>query len=495
MIKMESKQYKQRIIWLFFLISSMYLILMTEILYSNEISDINRGELLIWKTDAKPWYKNLYYYCQWPKEKPQELLLERKGIPYSYETLINHVMRPGVLDKDWAKNVLRMKEWIPSNEPDIKLDAYLYRQIFEGGTLHICDTRGTTVIAYSTNKEINLSENPRKLINIIFSKLFIMDFPKDLNNVHFKLEDNIAVFYGFGYGSERPSIVKLGDKLEEKPAFDIVSFVGERAFIFRFDKLYVPGSETRLRINDKQEIFQLFGETPKEYAIANKALEELEKFKEPDPNNIPSVIKIVKNIFEGSTTIKYNDNQYLYKLIIDSKIKSMNYILLSIESIKKGSDKEVELIKKALEIEKYLQNPDENPERGNLLKLKRAAIDALYRIRTDEAAIAHLEIIEGAKEQDRQALLGALELYPLFRNRIESIYEKEKQKTGGRPVDNYIIYKIFVEDLKKNPIPGVTFSFQKPKYDWLIWAILGGLAFLIVIIIAIQKNRKTKQSS
>jgi len=449
-----------------------------------------QGDLLGRKTGVKPWYDNLYYYSRWPKEKPVEILEERKDIPYSYETLINYVIRPGVLDKKWAKNVLRIKEWIPGYEAGMKLDAYLYRQAFEEGTLHICDTRSTTVIAFASKQDVNFTENPRKSLNTITGKLFTMSFPDDPNILWLKYDEASKMYYGAtGYGSDRPAIVLPGQKFEEKPAFDFVYSIAERVMVFRFDKRYIPGSETRLKLSDKQEIFPLFGKTPDEFVAANSILEQLEKITEPNAEDIPRVLKILARSPEGPTWKMYLDNRFLYKAIGDAKIKALNILHQSIESIKNGGIREVELIKQALTAEKYF--PEPNEALGNLDILKKDAVDALYRINTDDAAILHLQILMQEKSEIDSGLLGEFGKYPLFRSRFEKIYKQ--QKAAGLSTWKVDLYKIFIEDLKQNPIPGVTLTSEKPKNKMIIWiGICAGVLFVCGIFMRhLSKHKKS----
>jgi len=258
--------------------------------------------------------------------------------------------------------------------------------------------------------------------------------------VPLKQDEKTGMFLGsVGYG-HRPGVTSTSvDK--EKPAFGLLCIVGEKVVIFEFQKGYVPGCVIDIR-------YPIFGETPPEFALTNTALENLKEFEKPTKEDIPELIKLLSTMPEGPTLAQYKENPYLYRKISEAKCGALRLIKASIESIETGGNTEVELIRQALNAEQYIQEPNENPPKSILFSIKRAAVDALYRIRTDEAAMLHFEILNREKDpSDRRSLLGELGKYRIFRGRLEKMYEEAKAE--GRHITRYEMYEKLREEISQ----------------------------------------------
>jgi hypothetical protein len=451
--------------------------------HSTENKPLIKSDLLVKPENEAPiLYKYFYPYFRWPDESKLPTLVDIDYLGYSPEEFLNKVIKRDIIDEGWRINALRIRKWI--NEDNVLYDAYLYRQKIEGGFIHICDTRKTLAIAFVSEKEINFIEDPNKNISDIANKLFRLELLKDPN--------------WLGFVNERVSNILLG-KISIYP-------FGELSKIGFF---YCLGENTAFFIIQKSPgvihgvegpPVPLFRDANEKLPIAEEILNKLKNYEEPKVQNIPEFVNMYKKLpaYPINNPRASLDEPAKWLAINNARVQILNKIVDALENSREGGHEEIDLIKQALGAEKYFKNPKENPEKEFSTKIKSSASSALSRINNNEGAIINLEMIYNEKDVQRQKLLiNSLVRYDLFKGRLNRIFKEEEEKikkTGGTWPDMYIVYQKFIEDSKKNPIPGVTFSFQKPKYNWLIWAFLGGLAFLIVIIIAVRRNRKPKQS-
>ncbi len=146
---------------------------------SSQNRDFVRKNLLDCIGDVPLWYDECLHYTAWPDEKKLIPLKEVPDVKYSYETLINEVMREGLLDKAWREKVVPVKAWIPERSLGRSVDAYLYRQVVDSGTLHICDTRTVLVVAFLADKNQPFEDEPKKFLEQVVQKLFQIKLPSE----------------------------------------------------------------------------------------------------------------------------------------------------------------------------------------------------------------------------------------------------------------------------------------------------------------------------
>ncbi|HUT29070.1 MAG TPA: hypothetical protein VMX13_04690 [Sedimentisphaerales bacterium] len=416
-------------------------------LFAVETRGPRRDNLFLSRQEVPPGLEWMYYYTAWPADEKLPVLEERRDIPYSFGTLILYVMRDGVLQNGWQGKVLRVKDWIPEGVHDVSCDAYLYRQPVDGGTLHICETRGMMVIAFAPGADGNLLDAPGESLKKIFGALFKLKFPDDIEKVPQKEDEKGRMYYYWHITYGDPLPIRGPGAKDEKPAFSLACVLREKVAVFHFQKRRGPGCVIDIH-------YPLFGETPPEFYAAQDALEKLKEFHETSAQEIPRLVELLSAMPEGPTMKQYQENPYVYRMICEAKLGPLRLIKSAIETIEGGGTKEVELIRKALKAEVYVQEPNENPVKGNLYAMKRAAIDALCRIRTDEAAMLHFEILNAVRDRDtRSSLFEGLGKYPIFRGRVEKMYEQAKAE--GRRISDYEVYeKLREQILQEGNAPG-----------------------------------------
>ncbi len=422
---------------------------------SVENEDLKKENLLVWREDVKPWYKNLFYFTAWPKEEGRTDLKERLDIPYSFERLITEVMKDGVLEKGWSERVLRVKDWLQNGSNDRRLDAYLYRQNFNGGILHICDTRPAMAVALTFEKDKDPLRDPNETLRTIKEKLFKAPYTNvdtsepiyfDPNKIKWntkspsvrkRLEDpdflkslQGPIFYpsrlkqdpdtgmflatSISWSGER----EINAKKETRVA--MYDRLGETVAVFEFGKRYVDGCELDSR-------FPIFGEAPPEFLAAERAKGKIESFADPNSADIPALIKLLVELPEGPTHKQYEENPYLFWSLTSAKCTVVILITEAVESIETGGDDEIALIRMTLQAESYFPEPNDNPAQSRLRKLTEAAVDALNRIGTDEAAKLHFDIAEREKGRVyRFRYMKGLGNYRIFRKRFEKLEEEGK---------------------------------------------------------------------
>ena len=424
--------------------TTMFILLHTVVLYSQEQHPTEQ-HLLEKISSAPPWYDRFFHYTAWPDEKKLIPLKEVPDVQYSYETLINEVMREGVLDKAWREKVVRVKAWIPERFFGKPLDAYLYQQEFEKGKLHICDTRPFLVIAFAGDRNRDFIHEPKVWLRDLVSKLFRLKLPEKLE---LRQDAKTGMYKGYTRFNQKFPASLNKEKVAElylthdgPSSFTLSYTVAEHAFIFQFQKATVPGCVLDTR-------YPLFQEVDAKPSAIDIALEKIDKLKEPTKEDIPQLVELLSKLPKGPMFERYLKNPYKHRRLIDAKIgllKMLTKALMTVDECDVGS---IPLIKEAIKAENYIHQPDKNPMRWHVLHLKEAAVDALYRIRSDEAAMLHFEILNREKDpSDRRSLLGELGKYKIFRDRLEKMYEEAKAES--RHITRYEMYEKLREEISQ----------------------------------------------
>lgn len=424
--------------------TTMFILLHTVVLYSQEQYSTEQ-HLLEKISSAPPWYDRFYHYTAWPDEKKLIPLKEVSNVQYSYETLINEVMHERVLDKAWREKVVRVKAWIPERFFGKPLDAYLYQQEFEQGKLHICDTRPFLVIAFAGDRNRDFIHEPKVWLRDFVSKLFRLKLPEKLE---LRQDAKTGMYKGYTRFNQKFPASLNKEKVAElylthdgPSSFTLSYTVAEHAIIFQFQKATVPGC-----VLDTS--YPLFREVSAKPYPGELVLEKLKDFEKPVAKNIPELLKMLLGLPKTPSIKQLMLNPYETRYLTSAKIGIVKALTNALKSIEGGGHTEIELIKQALKAEKYIQHAEENPQRWHVFHLKEAAVDALYRIRTDEAAMLHLEILNREKDlSDRRSLLGEFGKYKIFQGRLEKMYEEAKAE--GRHITRYEMYEKLREEISQ----------------------------------------------
>lgn len=405
------------------------------------------GQGLLPPRDAVPqWYNRDFYYTNWPDEERLSEVSEVPDVKYSHETLINEVMQQKILERDWQAKVLRVKGWIPKSIHGRTLDAYLYRQSYKDSILHICDTRPRLLIAFASKTDESFLEDPNKCLTILTSELFQFELPLKYK---FSRDEKTGMFKARAkFNDERLRSEITQERASEllgthkgPSSFSLFITRGPGIAIFDFQKSDVPGCVLDTR-------YPLFREVSAQPYPGELVLEKLKDFEKPVAKDIPELLKMLSDLPKTPSIKQLMLNPYETRYLTRAKIGIVKALTNAMKSIEGGDHTEIELIKQALKAEKYIQHAEENPQRWHVFRLKEAAVDALYRIRSDEAAMLHFEIINREKDPDNSStLIKGLGKYRIFRERLKKMYEEAKAE--GRSITKYEMYEKLREEISQ----------------------------------------------
>lgn len=425
---------------------------------ASENDGLTKENLLEWRDDVNPWYERYFYYTAWPKEKEHADLKERPDIPYAFERWVTEVMKEGVLEKDWSKKVLRVKNWIRLESGfdkkyyNRRFDAYLYRQHFKDGVLHICDTRSKMVVALTCGKNETFMEDPRVAMCDTMRELFAHTFFDDPAKVQLREDPKTGMLLGdTRYGSSPGMTAGRG----KKSSFDLYYTLGKRIAIFEFGKQYVPGCELGSR-------FPLFGDAPPEFLAAERMKGRIESFTDPNSADIPSLIKLLAELPEGPTLKQYEDNPYLHRSLLTPKLTVLSLLKEAVESIEIGGGDEIELIRMTLQAENYISEPDENPQRERLRGLKRAVYETLREIGTEEAGKLYFDLLELEEPHNRQQFVIYLDSFQMFRERYERFIEEDRMPKDGEYMDHLAAFELLRKEWRAT-VPSSLGQMERPE--------------------------------
>lgn len=407
--------------------------------------------------NAPPWYNGCFRNTAWPDEKKLVPVKEIPDVQYSYRTLIDEVIRQGILDTGWHDRVIRVKGWIRESLFGQALDAYLYRQRFDSGTLHICDTREFLVIAFLDHENGQFSYEPEKFLNQILSKLFNLELPPEYELRPYEKHGMFIGVAEFNPEPESwpPELIK--EKLKRKlfgnhegpSSFSLSCIVGRKLAIFRFHKSTVPGC-----LLDRR--YPLFRESTAKSIPGELALEKLKNFKKPEPKDIPILLKMLGDLPSGPSGKQMMLNPYENGILWNAKIGILKALTRALEAIQEGGIREIRLIKEALKAHKHIQEPNQNPQKGHLTRIKESAVDALYRIHTDEAAKLHFEIVDSEKDSNiRSRLIRELGKYSIFREQLEKLVKEGKLPANGSMTTREEKFEIMKKHWKATTQPSI----------------------------------------
>lgn len=377
-----------------------------------------------------PWYQRDLYYTNWPDEERLSEVSEVPDVKYSHETLINEVMQQKILARGWQAKVLRVKGWIPKRVHGRALDAYLYRQSYKDGILHTCDTRLRLLIAFASKTDESFLEDPHKSLTRLISELFRFELPPKYK---FTRDEKTGMFKArakFNDEMLRSEITQeraselLGTH-KGPSSFSLFTTMGNSIAIFDFQKSVVPGCLLSSR-------YPLFREVSAKPYPGELVVEKLKNLKKPAAKDIPELLEMLSVLPKVPSIKQLMLNPYETRYLSSAKIGIVKALTNALKSIEAGGHKEIELIKQALKAENYIQHAEENPQRWHVMYLKEAAVDALYRIGTDEAAKLHFDIVDREEDPgDRAQLIKELGKYRIFRDRIEKLIEEGQLPANG----------------------------------------------------------------
>jgi hypothetical protein len=424
---------------------------------ASENDGLTKENLLEWRDDVNPWYERYFYYTAWPKEKEHADLKERPDIPYSFESWVTEVMKKGVLDEDWNKKILRVKNWIrlesgyDKKYDNRRFDAYLYRQHFKDGVLHICDTRSNMVVALTFGKNKALLEDSRVALHDTMRDLFAHTFFDDPAKVQFREDPKTGMLLGDTAHGFPPG---MSAGREKKTAFGLNYTVGKRIAIFEFGKWYVPGCELGSR-------FPLFGDAPPEFFAAEHAKGKIESFADPNSADIPALIKLLAELPEGPNRKLYEENPYVYRTLLTAKLSIITLLEKAVESIKTEEDEEIVLIRMTLQAENYISEPEENPQRSRLKRLKRAVYETLREIGTEEAGKLYFDLLELEEPHNRQQFVIYLDSFQMFRERYERFIEEDRMPKDGEYMDHLAAFELLRKEWRAT-VPSSLGQMKRP---------------------------------
>lgn len=405
--------------WQWLLIVIMFFSFLSEGKCFDENSFIQK-DLLAKSVEELPGFDRLFYFTRWPDIKKILPVKEILNAQYSCETLINEVMKPGVLRGDWKEKFLCVKNWIPQQVFGKSLDAYLYRQPFKNGTLHICDTRPILLISFLAGEGQEIPLSRKDFAKDTLSILFQFEFPREFE---WKTNAKTGWLQGAAYYNVRDWPPEVQERLASKigvcsglSSFALNCTVCDRLVIFEFQKDFVSGCNIDAR-------YPLFQEAAAEPSAGATVLETLKGFTRPTIEDIPALMKLLAALPPGPSFQQIAADPYENESILKAKLDIVKILVGIIENIQSGGEHEINLIRQSLKVEDYMPNPDENPSRGCLRKLKRETAAVLERIGGEQAYHIHKEMVDQEKDLDiRTAMMKEIDKY---RNLKDHIFVRE----------------------------------------------------------------------
>lgn len=425
--------------------------------------------------------KEIGPYTGWPAkdDRTEYIEINEEDLPYSQEIFFTEIFNPELLAKDWQQKQIRTKS---IKEVGRIADAYLYRKKYEGGLLHICDTRQILTVCYY-HPEIIFLDRPGEHLKALSAKLFKLSVPDNLQKRQSFY--NVSKDYiGTPPPQGNPSYIGAKSTYPGSSTFRLTVCIGQNVIVYYITKGYVPDC----MLDNRWPLFVDVNAKPTKEEITFKTVrEKLAKFETPKAKDIPELLEMIEQMPDPPSQQQYNADPYRYR---DRGVGYEVYLKLvaAVESIQAGGSEEVKMIRKALTLEDYLQNTDENPSRSWIRKIKRTSVGALCRINTDQAAVLHFEILGGEKERDQfNGLFGGLEMYPLFMESIEKDYDQAEAQ--GKHISNYEIYQNLRSRLEKQgSIPPI----EKHASNTSVkrWSLLIVISVIVLVVIATMLIRK-----
>jgi len=321
-----------------------------------------------------PWYERLVCFTNWPDKRN---LLDVGEVSYA------QVLRDGVLEKKWDDGVVRVPEWIGPLESVTagKLDAYLYRQTFNNGTLHICDTRPFLTVAFSSPGAGDFLKAPNTSLARLTAMLLKVRLPE---GTPLRIDEAT----GFAIGHARFNVSRNGHSaMGRQPenanasSFSLCCYVSKHVIVYEFQKFSVPGCELDPRI-------PLFRSTSAPPTDREKALALFESLHVPAPKHIPKLVKALNSLPQLDPKDQ-RDHPYEFFLLAKCKYTGYDKLITAVNAATRAD--EVPLIAQALDA-----LPKERDLRGKATDIQRAAIESLRKIGTPEAMEALAKVAETA---------------------------------------------------------------------------------------------------
>ena len=325
-------------------------------------SRMDQALLALAQRGAPPWYERLVRFTNWPQQPTLPEVREVPYLRYSYEVLLKQVIRDGVLDAGWQDKVVRVPAWIPRMPGMVAadLDGYLYRQPFQGGTLHICDTRPTLNVTFAGGGTEDFLEQPQKSVAKL--GLFKVLLPEGTEWT-FDEATGLATGHAFFSVSDR-GIEAAGRRLPpdtNASAFSLFCCVAKHIVVCEFDKFYVPGCE----LTSNVPLFRPASAKPTDVEEAIAFFDGLEA---PTPADIPRMTEVLKSL----PTIGSMDQAlrpYEFRLLSQAKYSGYEKLIAAMEAIEPERKDAAALLRDAL-----AARPSERDLRSLAQKIEKAAI-------------------------------------------------------------------------------------------------------------------------
>jgi len=363
-----------------------------------------------------PWYQRLVYFTDWPDVSALPEVREVGYSPYAPETLLKEILKDDVLQKGWQGGMIRAPGWIPvlAGVTHNRLDAYLWRQSFQGGRLHICDTRPFLTVAFwLEGGSSTFTEKPRESLERLTVDLLKLQLPEGYQ-LQFDEVTGLAKGHAlYNVAQTGGAATGINPEKTDVSSFSLSWMLGEQIVIYEFQKFCVPGC-------DLHPAFPLFRIAGAEQSEVEDAIEYFDGLKTPVPADIPKLARILRSLPEIDPRDQ-RDHPYELKLLSKAKYTGYDKLIAAVKTVTMAED--VSSIRQALDA-----LPKEEDLHGKAREIQRTANEVLRKIATLEGKQVPREMADTAKtpQFDAEAMEQVVKSMPEHEGRRFCLEEAEK---------------------------------------------------------------------
>ena len=389
-----------------------------------------------------PWYRRLYHMTDWPESNSFPQVTQNRYQPYDHEKVLRAVLRDGVLEPQWEAKTIRAKDWIPEAAEvrrNGKVDAYVYRQKWRGGVLHVCDTRPSLLVA--------LRSEGRKLpsASALAAELFTLTLPADFP---LKRDESTGLDIGPvflqppGDGWERAERgPHAGDGARTGVGFIMLFCVSrDDLILFEFQKSFLEGAS----LNPGLPLFRLSSEKPN---TIEQAIDDFARMDRVTGTNITEIARIMASL-PPLAPDRWRVPAHMNELLLRAKYEGCEKIKAVLESLPPGEEN-IPVLREVMRV-----FPTEETFRNPAAELERCAVRWLRGI-NGQLALDELRRIARSTKSEKTAA-DCLEIY------LESLpVEKVREYSLGQLKELALPPICFPSrrlcssrDWERSPIPG-----------------------------------------